>query len=137
MTRRWVRTAGLLGTALLLGGCAGEDGTCALAPIRLVTSCASSVTVDGVNYDQWGDNLPAPRGKRIGPAVYPGGCGGDCSDADPDTPTVVWQLRGVDGDEVVVARALGGRRFVVFGRAGVDPKEYFRFTKDKEWVLRR
>jgi hypothetical protein len=77
------------------------------------------------------------RGDKLGAGVYPG-CNdtGSCGESDPDTPTTVWHLRGVDSSDAVVARQQGRDRFVVYAPLHTDPTDLFRRTRDGGWELR-
>lgn len=125
-----------VGLALVLAGCSSSDSCEDAATFRLALSCAPGVAVDGDFYEQLNSDIPAPRGRRLGPAVYPACDDGGDGCADSDVPTEVWKLRGVDSDDVVVGREQGGRKLVAFVRSGVEPEQFFRFTKNKEWVVR-
>jgi hypothetical protein len=74
----------------------------------------------------------------LGDAVYPscndtGGCG---PDAGPGESTKVWRLRGVPPEQVIVGRSQLDDGFVVLGRLGVDPEDYFRLDRHGHWHLR-
>lgn len=130
-----VAAAALTGVLLLVSGCSSSRD-CPASSVRLAASCAAAVEYQQTLYVAWSDQLPAVRGDRLGDAVFPGCNDTGCAASAPDTPTVVWALRGVDPAVAVVGRREGTHQLVVYGLPQGNPKAVFRLDKEGRWHLR-